>query len=568
MRYIIAIFLLVTLCSAGYETRYEKIKSFHSEINVQRDGSVVVTEEITVLALGDRIKRGIFRDIPLNLKVNRKTVRQELEVISVKRGDFDEPFQTKMIKGGIRILIGQKDDYLGRGVHKYVIKYKLDRTIYKGEKIADLLWNVNGNHWDFFIDTLSALVTVPMNAEILGYDAWTGMKGEKNKNYSVEVVSDTSVLFESKFLGSNEGVTVNVRFDKQTMQEVSQSKELEYYIRDNILMIIAIGATLITFLINFILWLKFGKDPKKGTIIPQFYPPEGWSPAEVSYLLNEGKEDDNTFAAQLIQLAVKGHIKIEKKEGKSNDDIFVISPIENSKKKETLTDLEYGFLNALLGSKSYIIIKGKYSANVAKANRYLIADIEKRQKGKYFRKNRNLLIPQYLIPVLSIVSMLLVMNYYEGPTWVIPVSIILNIVMNIIFMKIFYQPTMKGRKMLDHIMGLKRFIAHADELRIKATNKPDMTFDYFERNLPYAIAFGMADEWGEQFDARTLEPNFKNSNYYMPGYALTNLAFISALSTTTSLASIPPSLAGTSGGGFSGGGFSGGGAGGGGGGGW
>ena len=43
----------------------ERILSWHSHIVVEKSGDLVVTETIRVRAEGDRIKRGIYRDIPL-----------------------------------------------------------------------------------------------------------------------------------------------------------------------------------------------------------------------------------------------------------------------------------------------------------------------------------------------------------------------------------------------------------------------------------------------------------------------------------------------------------------------
>ncbi|MAF23100.1 MAG: hypothetical protein CMP26_10935, partial [Roseibacillus sp.] len=44
----------------------DRIRSFHSELAVQRSGDLVVTETIEVwVEGGDTIKRGILRDIPL-----------------------------------------------------------------------------------------------------------------------------------------------------------------------------------------------------------------------------------------------------------------------------------------------------------------------------------------------------------------------------------------------------------------------------------------------------------------------------------------------------------------------
>ena len=42
----------------------ERILSFHSDIVVMSDGWIEVTETITVTAEGNRIRRGIYRDLP------------------------------------------------------------------------------------------------------------------------------------------------------------------------------------------------------------------------------------------------------------------------------------------------------------------------------------------------------------------------------------------------------------------------------------------------------------------------------------------------------------------------
>lgn len=568
---IIVILSFFALCSFSYDMNYEKIHSFHSEIEVKTDGSVLVTEEITVLAKGVNIKKGIYRDIPLNFKLPEEEIRQRLVVKNVKRNGHKEPYHTDMIKGGIRIYVGSKNKNVPIGKHTYEITYSLDRTVYvdEDEEICQVMWNVNGNQWELIIDTLSAIIKTPNEAKILDVDGWTGRYGKANqKNFVTKSVADDKQLFSTDKLNPGNNLTIAIAFKKDVMSAVSSTTKMNYYFRDHSLWVLGIIGFVITFIIDIYLWSKHGIDPKKGTIIPQFYPPEGWSPAEVSFLLNEGKEDDNMFAAQLLQLAVKGHVKIEKKETKSKEDIFVVSWADNSTKKESLTELEDGFLDRLLGSKPYLIIREKYNPRVQIAHSYLISQMEDQQKGVYFIKNRKLLFPQYIIPVITMVLMGIAYNYYEGLAILIPLTGLLVVVMNVIFMRLFYQPTKAGRRKLDHILGLERFIKYADELRINATNKPDMNFDFFERNLPYAVAFGKADEWGEKFNAKDIEPGYRSSNYYVPGYSFYRLAFIGTLAAVSASASVPPSSAGSAGGGFSGGGFSGGGAGGGGGGGW
>lgn len=569
MKYLLILIVTFFSCCQLFAIENEKIYSFHSNIEIQSDGSVLVTEQIEVLALRLNINKGIYRDIPLNFQVPEGKLRQKLSVKRVLRNGESEPYHTEMIKGGVRIYIGRSDKNISQGKHTYELTYKLDRTVYCKESDCEVMWNVNGNQWNMTIDTLSATISTPENTSILKADGWTGRYGESTKkDFTTKSLASGNLVFMTNKIYSGSNLTISVIFDKKVMSEVSFISKMTYLFRDNSILILAIIGFSITFIINLFLWIKYGKDPKKGTIIPQYYAPKDWTPAEALYLLNEGKEDDNMFAAQLLQLAVKGHIRIEKKDSKSGEDIFVISYSDKTSKKQSLTMLEEGFLSKLLGSKSYTIIRERYNPRVSIANNFLINQIEKKQAGVYFKKNKNLLSLQYLFPLITLITMVMSYNYHEGPVWIIPLAIVLMIIMNMVFMRLLYRPTKKGRKMLDHILGLERFIKYADELRIKATNKPDMNFDFFERNLPYAVAFGKADEWGKKFRSQDIETQYRSSNYYVRGYSFHHLAYIGALTAVSASATVAPSSAGSSGGGFSGGGFSGGGAGGGGGGGW
>ena len=62
-RFLAALVLLALAAPASVAA--ERIESFHSHIVVERSGELVVTETIRVRAEGRKIKRGIFRDIPL-----------------------------------------------------------------------------------------------------------------------------------------------------------------------------------------------------------------------------------------------------------------------------------------------------------------------------------------------------------------------------------------------------------------------------------------------------------------------------------------------------------------------
>ena len=94
----------------------ERILSWHSEIVVEKSGDLVVTETIRVRAERDKIKRGIFRDLPV-LREGKGGLRttNRFAVLSVKRDGKRENYVRERIENGLRIRIGNKDKLLRKG---------------------------------------------------------------------------------------------------------------------------------------------------------------------------------------------------------------------------------------------------------------------------------------------------------------------------------------------------------------------------------------------------------------------------------------------------------------------
>ena len=86
----------------------EKIWRFTSDVNVQRNGDLLVTETVAVQAEGDRIKRGILRDFPTSY-TNRDGSHVEIgfDVLSVQRDGAEESYATERLENGTRIRIGR-----------------------------------------------------------------------------------------------------------------------------------------------------------------------------------------------------------------------------------------------------------------------------------------------------------------------------------------------------------------------------------------------------------------------------------------------------------------------------
>ena len=103
------IFLTTALLVAGLGSgrTAEVITRFDARIEAGADGVLTVVETIQVVAEGNKIKRGIFRDFPTRFKDNHGRFRSvSFDVISVRRNDEDETYRLKKSKDGVRLYIG------------------------------------------------------------------------------------------------------------------------------------------------------------------------------------------------------------------------------------------------------------------------------------------------------------------------------------------------------------------------------------------------------------------------------------------------------------------------------
>lgn len=565
---IILAFFFFSSTSFGQDYAYEHILNYHSELVVHENCELTVTEQIRIYAAGYQIKRGIYREIPLSYLYKGANVHVDFDLLEVKRDGEDEPYHTKWQSNGIRIYVGEENTLLSPGIYTYTIKYKLNHVLgFFGDR-DELYWNVNGNGWGFSIDTLTAKVHFPKAAKYIADKAYTGSYGYAGSDYQSLRAENVVSFSSTRPFAAGENMTVSVGWSKGHLLYPSGWDKFIHWAKSYILWLIGALGLIIGFASNFLMWYRYGRDPKPGTIIPHFYAPEGMSPAECAYLYKGGRKSDSLFGAQLLSLAAKGHVKIDAQEAKSwgKDMVFTVQKDDSRPKKE-LNDIEGYFSNLLLGSKGLIIIReGQYNQRLKIAAEGLVERIDNKQVNVYYLRNNGLKFKQFIIPFLAALIGFFAFTQFGGFVGVTFIFLGVHVLLNILFSRLYEQPTKEGRRVMDHLAGFKLYMQYADKERIRLTNAPDMKFAHFEENLPFAMALGVAEEWAGQFDPVEVA-NFKAGlTPYFSGMAIGSLSsFSSNINNTISSASTPPASSGSSSGG---GGFSGGGGGGGGGGGW
>ncbi|MEI8061512.1 MAG: DUF2207 domain-containing protein [Candidatus Berkelbacteria bacterium] len=563
-KYFALLITLVGIFSFGFRAEarddvdYWYIKDFQSEITVNNDSSIDVTENI-VADCGNAQKHGIFRTLPTFQQISSSEKIQS-PIVLASITDFDD----KSIKysetssrndGTITWKIGDANAYVS-GINNYRIKYHVKNAVrHNSTGLDEFYWNLNGNFWDIEIDNFSARVTFPegiskSNSEM---NIYTGSFGNKNSlNAETNWKSDHQIEINyAKTLETGEGITLSTTFPKGIINPYVPTLWEKYGSYMYLLI------PLIVLWLIYLLWNKTGRDPKiNPTIAPEFEIPEKLAPIEMGLALTDSILDNKFISASIINLAVNGALKIEKVGNKD----FKITKLSS---KYAMSKGEEKLFTGLFESGDAVTIsdlKNKFYKNLPKissaGNDFLVSK-------KWLVDNSRLW--QYILAIFGVIIFIVSVGLWSLNT-ILGLSVMLSAIIIFVFSFLMPRRSPEGALLLRRIKGFKLYMDTAERYRQKFNEKENI----FEKFLPYAIMFGITKEWVKKMKVIYGEDYFTSYHpiwFIGPNFAAFNVdslaSEISAMSLNmASTMSSSPSSSGSGGGGFSGGGGGGGGGGG------
>ncbi len=565
MKKIIALLILV-LPAAAYSD--ERILSFHSDVRVMTDGMIEVTETIRVRAEGRRIRRGIYRDFPVEYEDKLgNTYEITVKPLAVLRNDRPEAFHSQRMQRHLRTYFGRSDRFVEHGEHTYTFRYRASRMLGFFDAHDELYWNVTGFDWAFPIDKATATVTlefdVPRNEVIMG--GYTGPPGSKQQDYSRYMDEAGSVHFSANApLSATNGLTIVVGWPKGYVDEPSTARRIGWVLSDNRNLLIAVAGLILLFFYYIPVWRKHGRDPEEGVIVTRYQPPDGFSPASLRYI-RQMYYDDKVMTAAVVNLAVKGYLRIN-----NYGDTHSLTRLEANGERPDLAPGERELLAGLFEDGDDIVLEDDNHLVLGAARSAHKTSLQDDYKRHYFRTNGGLNIPGIAIVLLSTV---IALKTGSGPTMLVIATVIAMFVTLVFFAIIMKRPTLRGRKLLDEMLGFKDYLEIAEKDELNLRNPPEKTPQLFEAYLPFALALGVDQLWSERF-ARVLaairepggdgySPSWYNGTWNSSRLSRATSQLSSGLgSAISSSVMAPGSSSGVGGGGFSGGGGGGGGGGG------
>ncbi|MEO7177478.1 MAG: DUF2207 domain-containing protein, partial [Allosphingosinicella sp.] len=366
----------------------ERILHYLSDVLVQPDGALDVTETIRVRSEGSRIDHGIYRDFPTRYTSRSGSpVRVGFKMVGVQRDGADEPFHTQREGNGVRVYAGDADTHVPSGEHVYTLHYRTTGQLGFFKDHDELYWNANGNGWVFPIDVAEARIRLPQPVPFGERAFYTGPEGSTAHN--AEQVSELpgEIVFRTTApLGPYEGLTVAAGWRKGVVTAPPPPPAARLWLQKNGPPGAGILALLGLLAYYFHAWRRAGRDPKAGTMVPIFAPPDGLSAAAMRYITEMGA-DSRAFAAAIVELGVGGHIRLTEEDGGffRRDK----TRIDKTAGRSILAEPEASMLSRLFAGGDSILMEQANHAAFSGAEDALEAGLKRRYEGKLFVRNRD-----------------------------------------------------------------------------------------------------------------------------------------------------------------------------------
>ncbi|MFA5770494.1 MAG: DUF2207 domain-containing protein [Patescibacteria group bacterium] len=539
----------------------EHVKSFDSNIVINKDGTIDVKEKI-IYNFDSLQKHGIYREIPY-IKTNQDGKKYELKFnnfsVTDENGRSYTFVKSWINEEFIRLKIGDADKLI-TGIHTYIISYKVSGALTYFSDHDELYWNATGNQWTVPIAVSTSEVVFPagIKKEDIKTACYTGVSGSK--------VSDCSYLdtFKSnRALLVGEGLTIVVSFPKNVVAVLEPKEFVSFwdsFIGKLVMGLMGfIGLMWYAGLPFYIIyrWIRYGRDPSTrfarsgqvpGIVSAWFDPPKTQdgkrflTPGEVGTLGDE-TVDMKDISATVVDLARRGYLVIDEK---SKGDFYFLKG-KKFGSNGGLLSFEKKLLDGIFNTGDDIVkLKGKnLSVAVSEVKNKLYQQVV---EDKLFDKNPETTRTGYYV-VAGIA--LFTGNFFLA-------------IVAFLFGRVMPRKTVFGVEAKNVSSSLKNFLGSQQRQLEFQADKQMM----FERLLPFAVAFGVERIWAKRFESLNItQPNWYHSysSTNFNSYLLVNSLNSSMKSFATAATPVRSSTGHSSG--FSGG-FSGGGGGGGGGGSW
>ncbi|WP_350276487.1 DUF2207 domain-containing protein [Kribbella sp. HUAS MG21] len=571
----------------------DEITDFAIEYTVSEDGVLHVKETIEY-SFGSSGRHGIYRDLVVREPYkddNTKDQKYEVSNISVWSPGASDDWSSETTKFNdgrdavLRIKIGSADRTIYSNDATYVIKYDVRGALRRFGDHSELYWDATGSNWDAAIKKVTVSVTVPQGvqrAECYSGPAGSTAACESKSLTAGQAVFGASGLVRKEQLTVVAGIKAGaVRNDTPIVVDPPGALE-----RAGLSWLGIAASVLVTAAAAGLAVLhhrKAGRDQRYVDLPPGTLPPEGakarigvdtlaveqlpvaFAPPKIPVaeggLLLDGAATNREVAATLIDLAVRGALRIDNSDNSAGTDhaggvrkavlvdpAVATEPHEEALLKGLFPDLRPGDERLLKAAApgDYSLVRGAEATIAAVQRQVRLHNWYVKMPHTAGGTDGDMTLPvgwmlAIAIVVLGIGAAQLGSGPFTSGRFLLiaaPGTALLVLVGLWVSRKRRGRRTATGRALTDQVLGFRKYLAtaEADQLRFEEGE------DIFSKYLPWAIAFGLAERWqrvcGElvRTGRLTADPDW----YVGPSYYTSDWTASSFSSTVASTFAAPP----------------------------
>ncbi len=272
-------------------------------------------------------------------------------------------------------------------------------------------------------------------------------------------------------------------------------------------------------------WAWVGRDPRPGSIVPTWRPPEGVPPGAAGALVDQRAGPADVLAT-LLHLAFRGYLTVREvhpsgvpAEGAEAARVArtILQGVglwttewefrRTDRPLDDLAPFEGAIVHALLGAERSVTMSA-----VAPSFRELLPRLyhglyrELVDRG-WFRHSpkatrREWVILAGVIAALGAVAIVWLGRADLGLGLILSGGIVLA------FAPVMPVVPREGARARDQLLGLREYVRRAEMAEIEARHEGERAPGHFEEILPYAIALGVVDLWLKEFAGLTEGPGW------------------------------------------------------------
>ena len=552
---------------------FSGITLFRADVTVLENGTLEVDEEIAVNNAAAFYQYGFRRTLPISgedrwdprfVGEYKQDNGIRVKIMEVTEDRKPVKFEQGSGWGYPQLSIGEQNVPFDSGRHHFVIRYFVYSALNLGGSRDIFYWNANGHGHDAPVQEAILSVRLPRGIpeekiEIEPRVAGRGVSSPRGPETALGRLDHGSgpIVYRAMNVQPRQSLSLAISWPSGYIQ----TSKLQSIRRDGWVL----AAPGFLFLYYLIAWFRIGPEPRPGTVVARYEPPQGLSPAAIRFVAY-GTTDGRSLAAVIAQLAVRGCLRVETENGK-----YKLSRLMSDRATDSsLAPEEKRVLRVLFEDGPTMELTGAMDQrNAAQNGRYVSnihQELAKTLGGKYLTRHAGVIVLGVLatfglaLPMaftahgrdasaavfftmwvlfcglmigmmveLSLLSawkaavmtgtgwtkmlpatgaiavfggmiIFLLKNLAEGVSLSFSLMVVAFLVINLGWAPWLKRKSQLGRRIADEIAGFRQFLEKVEQDQLDRLHRGDISTQdqKLDRLLPYAIALGVKEEWGDQ----------------------------------------------------------------------